>query len=42
MGAAFGLVNPLLAANIHVVSELVFRLILNSKKLLPRSSNIGI
>ena len=31
--AAFGLLNPLLAALIHVVSELVF--ILNSARLLP-------
>jgi Cd2+/Zn2+-exporting ATPase/Cu+-exporting ATPase len=31
--AAFGLLNPLLAAGIHVVSELVF--ILNSARLLP-------
>lgn len=32
--AAFGFLNPLLAAGIHVVSELVF--ILNSARLLPR------
>lgn len=32
--AAFGLLNPLLAAGIHVVSELVF--ILNSARLLPK------
>jgi cation transport ATPase len=38
--AAFGLLNPLLAAFIHVVSELVF--ILNSTRLLPKSSKIGI
>jgi Cd2+/Zn2+-exporting ATPase/Cu+-exporting ATPase len=34
--AAFGLLNPLLAAFIHVSSELAF--ILNSTRLLPRSS----
>lgn len=34
--AAFGFLNPLLAAVIHVVSELVF--ILNSTRLLPRRS----
>ena len=34
--AAFGLLNPLLAAFIHVASELAF--ILNSTRLLPRSS----
>jgi P-type E1-E2 ATPase len=34
--AAFGLLNPLLAAFIHVSSELTF--ILNSTRLLPRSS----
>ena len=34
--AAFGFLNPLLAAFIHVTSELVF--ILNSTRLLPRSS----
>jgi len=34
--AAFGFLNPLLAAIIHVVSELIF--ILNSTRLLPRSS----
>jgi Cd2+/Zn2+-exporting ATPase/Cu+-exporting ATPase len=32
--AAFGYLNPLLAAGIHVVSELAF--ILNSARLLPR------
>jgi heavy metal translocating P-type ATPase len=37
--AAFGLLNPLLAAFIHVTSELAF--ILNSTRLLPRSSEIG-
>jgi heavy metal translocating P-type ATPase len=37
--AAFGLLNPLLAAFIHVTSELAF--ILNSTRLLPRSSDIG-
>ena len=35
--AAFGLLNPLLAAFIHVSSELAF--ILNSTRLLPSSSN---
>lgn len=34
--AAFGLLNPLLAAFIHVTSELVF--ILNSTRLLPRKA----
>jgi P-type E1-E2 ATPase len=34
--AAFGLLNPLLAAFIHVASELIF--ILNSARLLPSSS----
>jgi len=34
--AAFGLLNPMLAAFIHVTSELVF--ILNSARLLPRAS----
>ena len=34
--AAFGLLNPLLAAFIHVTSELAF--ILNSTRLLPRSA----
>ena len=34
--AAFGFLNPLLAAVIHVVSELAF--ILNSTRLLPRRS----
>jgi Cd2+/Zn2+-exporting ATPase/Cu+-exporting ATPase len=33
--AAFGLLNPLLAAFIHVTSELAF--ILNSARLLPTS-----
>jgi heavy metal translocating P-type ATPase len=37
--AAFGFLNPLLAAFIHVSSELVF--ILNSTRLLPRSSEVG-
>jgi heavy metal translocating P-type ATPase len=37
--AAFGLLNPLLAAFIHVTSELAF--ILNSTRLLPRSSQAG-
>jgi heavy metal translocating P-type ATPase len=37
--AAFGFLNPLLAAFIHVTSELAF--ILNSTRLLPRSSTIG-
>jgi Cd2+/Zn2+-exporting ATPase/Cu+-exporting ATPase len=37
--AAFGLLNPLLAAFIHVTSELAF--ILNSTRLLPRSSAVG-
>jgi len=37
--AAFGFLNPLLAAFIHVTSELAF--ILNSTRLLPRSSEIG-
>ena len=36
--AAFGFLNPLLAAFIHVTSELAF--ILNSTRLLPRSSEI--
>jgi heavy metal translocating P-type ATPase len=36
---AFGLLNPLLAAFIHVTSELAF--ILNSTRLLPRTSAIG-
>jgi Cd2+/Zn2+-exporting ATPase/Cu+-exporting ATPase len=35
--AAFGLLNPVLAALIHVSSELLF--ILNSARLLPRSEN---
>jgi len=37
--AAFGFLNPLLAAFIHVASELTF--ILNSTRLLPRSSEVG-
>jgi Cd2+/Zn2+-exporting ATPase/Cu+-exporting ATPase len=37
--AAFGLLNPLLAAFIHVTSELAF--ILNSTRLLPRTSDAG-
>jgi len=37
--AAFGFLNPLLAAFIHVTSELAF--ILNSTRLLPRSSESG-
>jgi heavy metal translocating P-type ATPase len=37
--AALGFLNPLLAAFIHVTSELAF--ILNSTRLLPRSSEIG-
>ncbi|KAB2692947.1 MULTISPECIES: heavy metal translocating P-type ATPase [Brucella/Ochrobactrum group] len=37
--AAFGFLNPLLAAAIHVVSELVF--ILNSARLLPARANEG-
>jgi heavy metal translocating P-type ATPase len=37
--AAFGFLNPLLAAFIHVTSELAF--ILNSTRLLPRSSEFG-
>jgi heavy metal translocating P-type ATPase len=37
--AACGLLNPLLAAFIHVTSELAF--ILNSTRLLPRRSQIG-
>jgi len=36
--AAFGLLNPLLAAFIHVTSELAF--ILNSTRLLPRTSQV--
>jgi heavy metal translocating P-type ATPase len=35
--AAFGMLNPVLAALIHVTSELLF--ILNSARLLPRSAN---
>ena len=37
--AAAGLLNPLLAAFIHVTSELAF--ILNSTRLLPRTSELG-
>jgi heavy metal translocating P-type ATPase len=37
--AAFGYLNPLLAAFIHVTSELAF--ILNSTRLLPRTSDAG-
>ena len=37
--AAFGFLNPLLAAFIHVSSEMAF--ILNSTRLLPRSAEIG-
>jgi len=37
--AAFGFLNPLLAAIIHVASELAF--ILNSTRLLPRRSKVG-
>jgi Cd2+/Zn2+-exporting ATPase/Cu+-exporting ATPase len=37
--AAFGLLNPLLAAFIHVSSEMAF--IFNSTRLLPRSAEIG-
>jgi Cd2+/Zn2+-exporting ATPase/Cu+-exporting ATPase len=37
--AAFGFLNPLLAAFIHVTSELAF--ILNSTRLLPRTSESG-
>jgi heavy metal translocating P-type ATPase len=37
--AAFGFLNPLLAAFIHVSSEMAF--ILNSTRLLPRGSEIG-
>jgi heavy metal translocating P-type ATPase len=37
--AAFGYLNPLLAAFIHVTSELAF--ILNSTRLLPRASDAG-
>jgi Cd2+/Zn2+-exporting ATPase/Cu+-exporting ATPase len=37
--AAFGYLNPLLAAFIHVTSELAF--ILNSTRLLPRTSETG-
>jgi heavy metal translocating P-type ATPase len=38
--AAFGFLNPLLAAFIHVTSELAF--ILNSTRLLPRTGRIGL
>jgi hypothetical protein len=37
--AAFGFLNPLLAALIHVTSELAF--ILNSTRLLPRGAESG-
>jgi Cd2+/Zn2+-exporting ATPase/Cu+-exporting ATPase len=37
--AAFGMLNPLLAAFIHVASELAF--ILNSTRLLPRNSSLA-
>jgi hypothetical protein len=37
--AAFGLLNPLLAAFIHVSSEMAF--ILNSARLVPRASLAG-
>jgi len=37
--AAFGFLNPLLAAFIHVSSEMAF--ILNSTRLLPRSGDVG-
>ncbi len=37
--AAFGLLNPLVAAFIHVASELTF--ILNSARLLPARANDG-
>jgi Cd2+/Zn2+-exporting ATPase/Cu+-exporting ATPase len=37
--AAFGFLNPLPAAFIHVSSELVF--ILNSARLVPRKSLVG-
>ena len=37
--AAFGFLNPLLAAGIHVVSELVF--ILNSARLLPKPEKMA-
>ena len=39
MLAAFGFLNPLLAAGIHVVSELVF--ILNSARLLPKPEKMA-
>ena len=38
--AAFGLLNPLLAAFIHVASELTF--ILNSTRLLPRTQDVPV
>jgi len=38
--AAFGFLNPLLAAFIHVTSELAF--ILNSTRLLPRTGRVGL
>ena len=38
--AAFGLLNPLLAAFIHVASELTF--ILNSTRLLPRTQGVAV
>jgi hypothetical protein len=38
--AAFGFLNPLLAAFIHVSSELVF--ILNSARLVPKASLAGV
>ncbi len=37
--AAFGLLNPLLAAFIHVSSEMAF--VLNSARLVPRGSLVG-
>jgi Cd2+/Zn2+-exporting ATPase/Cu+-exporting ATPase len=37
--AAFGFLNPLLAAFIHVASELIF--ILNSARLLPGASHLA-
>ena len=37
--AAFGFLNPLLAAFIHVSSEMTF--ILNSARLVPRASLVG-
>jgi Cd2+/Zn2+-exporting ATPase/Cu+-exporting ATPase len=38
--AAFGLLNPLLAAFIHVSSEMTF--ILNSARLVPRESLVSV